>query len=84
VAEADHADLINRISYYPRSPTRSEESGKGRARTARQGDFLALMEPWPTLAPATQATLIPLMAALLLEAAEAEAPDRGGRAGGGR
>jgi hypothetical protein len=44
----------------------------GRARTARQGDFLALMEPGPTLAPAMQATLIPLMAALLLEAAEAE------------
>lgn len=44
----------------------------GRARTARQGDFLVLMEPGPTLAPAMRARLIPLMAALLLEAAEAE------------
>ena len=44
----------------------------GRARTARQGDFLGLMEPGPALAPAMRATLIPLMAALLLEAAEAE------------
>jgi hypothetical protein len=43
----------------------------GRAQTARQGDFLALMEPRPTLAPAMQATLIPLLAVLLLEA-EAE------------
>ena len=34
--------------------------------------FLALMEPGPTLAPAMRARLIPLMAALLLEAAEAE------------
>jgi hypothetical protein len=41
----------------------------GRARTARQGDFLGLMEPGPTLAPAMRAALIPLMAALLLEAA---------------
>jgi hypothetical protein len=44
----------------------------GRARTARQGDFLGLMEPGPMLAPTTRATLIPLMAVLLLEAAEAE------------
>lgn len=44
----------------------------GRAQTARQGDFLALMEPGPTLAPAIQSTLIPLIAALLLEAAETE------------
>jgi hypothetical protein len=44
----------------------------GRARTARQGDFLALMEPGPTLAPAVRATVIPLLAALLLEAAEVE------------
>lgn len=44
----------------------------GRVRAARQGDFLALMEPGPTLEPAMQASLIPLMAALLLEAAEAE------------
>jgi hypothetical protein len=44
----------------------------GRAQTARQGDFLALMEPGPTLAPVVRATLIPLIATLLLEAAEAE------------
>jgi hypothetical protein len=44
----------------------------GRARTARQGDFLGLMEPGPAMAPATRAVLIPLLAALLLEAAEAE------------
>jgi hypothetical protein len=44
----------------------------GRARTARQGDFLGLMEPGPTLPPAMRAVLIPLMATLLLEAAEAE------------
>jgi hypothetical protein len=44
----------------------------GRAQIARQGDFLALMEPGRTLAPTVRATLIPLLAALLLEAAEAE------------
>ena len=44
----------------------------GRARTSRQGDFLALMEPGPAMAPATREALITLMAALLLEAAEAE------------
>lgn len=44
----------------------------GRAQTARQDDFLALMEPGPTLAPAMRAMLIPLIATLLLEAAEAE------------
>lgn len=56
----------------------------GRAQIARQGDFPALMEPGPTLAPAIQSTLIPLIAALLLEAAETEIPDRRGRAGGRR
>ena len=45
----------------------------GRAQIARQGDFLALMEPGPTLVPTVRTTLIPLLAALLLEAAEAEA-----------
>ena len=44
----------------------------GQARTARQGDFLALMEPGPPLAPTIRAVLVPLIAALLLEAAEAE------------
>lgn len=40
----------------------------GRAQTARQRDFLALMEPGPTLSPALRAALMPLTAALLLEA----------------
>lgn len=44
----------------------------GRARTARQGDFLGLMEPGPTLAPAVRAALIPLLATLLLEVAGVE------------
>ena len=44
----------------------------GRTRRARQGDFLALMEPGATLPPTTRVTLIPLLAALLLEAAEAD------------
>jgi hypothetical protein len=44
----------------------------GRVQTARQGDFLALMEPGPTLSPALRATLMPMMAALLLEAVAAE------------
>ena len=44
----------------------------GRVQTARQGDFLALMEPGPTLSPALQATLMPMIAALLLEAMAAE------------
>ena len=38
-----------------------------------QGDLLALMQPGPTLPPATRATLIPPMVALLLEAVAAEA-----------
>ncbi len=44
----------------------------GRAQVSRQGDFLALMEPGATLSPAMRVTLIPLLAALLLEAAEAD------------
>ena len=50
----------------------------GRAQTARQGDFLALMEPGPTLSPALRATLMPTMAALLLEAVAAEFGADGG------
>jgi hypothetical protein len=38
----------------------------------RQGDLLALMEPGPTLPMTAQAAAIALLAALLLEAAEAE------------
>lgn len=44
----------------------------GQARRARQGDFLALMEPGPTLSPAMWARLVPLLAALLREAAEVD------------
>jgi hypothetical protein len=45
----------------------------GRAqRSLRQGDFLALMEPGPTLPMTALAAAIPLLAALLLEVAEAE------------
>lgn len=40
----------------------------GRAQIARQGDFLAEMEPGPTLSPALRAAMMPLMAALLLDA----------------
>ena len=50
----------------------------GRAQTARQGDFLALMEPGPTLSPALRATLMPMTAALLLEAVAAEFGADGG------
>lgn len=35
-----------------------------------QGDLLALMEPGPMLTDAAQATVAPLLAALLLEAVE--------------
>ena len=41
----------------------------GRAQSLRQGDLLALMEPGATVSPGMGATLIPLVAALLLEAA---------------
>ena len=47
-----------------------ERHGASADRTTRR--FPGLMEPGPTLAPAMRARLIPLMAALLLEAAEAE------------
>ncbi|MDN2584365.1 hypothetical protein [Aquibium sp. ELW1220] len=38
----------------------------------RQGDLLALMEPGPVLPMTAQAAAIPLLAALLLEVAEAQ------------
>ena len=53
-----------------------------RTRTAGQGDFLALMEPGPTLAPAMRARLIPLIAALLLGAAADLRTEAGGREAG--
>ena len=36
---------------------------------ARQGDFLERLEPGPALTPAMQRAVIPILAALLLEAA---------------
>ncbi len=43
-----------------------------RVRRMRQGSFLALMEPGPAISPSTRATLVPLLAALLLETIAAE------------
>jgi hypothetical protein len=59
----------------------------GRARELlRQGDFLALMEPGPTLPMTAQAAAVPLLAALLLETVEAETrtPANGAAMTGGR
>lgn len=42
----------------------------------RQGSLLALLEPAPAVTPAMRETLVPMLAALLLEAAGA----RGGEA----
>ena len=44
-----------------------------RKRYPRQGGLLALLEPGPALAPATQQMLVPMIAALLAEVATAEA-----------
>ena len=44
-----------------------------RKRYPRQGGLLALLEPGPALAPATQRMLVPMIAALLAEVATAEA-----------
>ena len=44
-----------------------------RKRVQRQGSLLALLEPGPALAPATQRMLVPMIAALLAEVATAEA-----------
>ena len=38
----------------------------------RQGDLLELLEPGPALPTATRAALVPMLARLLLEAAQAE------------
>jgi hypothetical protein len=55
-------------------------------RLRRQAGLLALMEPGPTLPTAARTAVIPLLAALLLEAVEAEAgtPAEGAPATGGR
>jgi len=42
----------------------------------RQGDLLALLEPVPTPTPAMRATLVPMLAALLLEAVGESEPNR--------
>ena len=43
----------------------------GRMQVLRQGDLLALMvEPGPALTPTLRATLVPLVAVLLLEVAQ--------------
>ena len=57
-----------------------------RARLRRQGDLLALMEPGPALPATARAAAIPLLAALLLEAVEAETrmPTDGAATTGGR
>lgn len=57
-----------------------------RARVVRQGELLALMEPGPALPAAARAAAIPLLAALLLEAVEAETrmPTDGAATTGGR
>lgn len=44
----------------------------GKMRFRGQGDLLALLEPVPTLPATTRAALVPLVAALLLEAADSE------------
>ena len=44
-----------------------------RKRFPRQGGLLAVLEPEPVLAPGTQQMLVPMIAALLMEVATAEA-----------
>ena len=44
-----------------------------RKRILRQGGLLALLEPEPALTPATRQMLVPVIAALLVEVARAEA-----------
>jgi hypothetical protein len=51
----------------------------GQVRLRGQGDLLPLMEPVPTLPAKARAALVPLMAALLLQAVAAE----GARTDGG-
>ena len=54
----------------------------------RQGSLLALLEPVPAMAPAMRETLVPMLAALLLEAIgarsgekEADAAEAAGKGG---
>jgi len=50
----------------------------GQVQVRRQGDLLALLEPAPVLPVTARATLVSLMAALLLEAVGAEGAGAGG------
>jgi hypothetical protein len=43
-------------------------------RVRGQGDLLALLEPVPTLPASARVALVPMVAALLLEAVAAESP----------
>jgi len=51
----------------------------GKVRVRSQGDLLALLEPVPTLPANARAALVPMVAALLLEAVAAESPGTDGR-----
>lgn len=51
----------------------------GKVRVRGQGDLLALLEPLPTLPAAARAALVPIVAALLLEAVTAESLGTEGR-----
>ena len=43
----------------------------------RQGSLLALLEPVPAMTPAMRETLVPMLAALLLEAIGARSAEQG-------
>jgi hypothetical protein len=51
----------------------------GKVRVRGQGDLLALLEPVPTLPATARAALVPMVAALLLEAVAAESLGTEGR-----
>ena len=53
---------------YRRSPVWRKESGLRRIQVARQGELLVETQPGPALPTQTRATLLPLVATLLLEA----------------
>ena len=61
------------------SPASARESGMRQVRVRGQGDLLALLEPVPKLPASARVTLVPMVAALLLEAAAAESPGTDGR-----
>ena len=51
----------------------------GKVRVRGQGDLLALLEPVPKLPASARVALVPMVAALLLEAVAAESPGTDGR-----